>query len=296
MKEGKTIPKYFKNSFVFFEITSKPSPKELESYYAEKYYQSEQGNYEKHYSKEELLFFKNKDEQKKIVIDKIRSQENGVFLDIGCGEGFTLANFEAFGWEVTGVDYSVFGCEKMNPAQSKNLIAGDLYESLNGLIRQKKTFDVVWMNNLLEHVIDSVEILTLSKRLLNKRGVLVIQVPNDFSKYQAFLEAKEYIDKKFWIAYPDHLNYFNRESLGNLCKANGFEEKFVLADFPIDLFLSNKHSNYVLDNKKGKLAHKARVELDNFFHETSPEKTIDMYRAMAELGIGRQVISFFQAN
>lgn len=287
---------YTRNKYGYYEIQNKPSSDELKSFYAEKYFQTERGGYESRYSPDELSFFRNKDEQKKIVIDKIRGESLGSILDIGCGEGHTLENFDSFGWQVTGIDYSVFGCEKMNPNQLKNLVAGDLYDSLEGLINQNKTFDVVWMNNLLEHVIDSVEILTLSKSLLNKGGVLVIQVPNDFSKYQAFLESKGYIKDKFWITYPDHLNYFTRDSLNNLCSSCGLEEKFVFADFPIDLFISNMNSNYILDKSKGKSAHKSRVELDNFFHETSPEKTIDMYRAMAELGIGRQIISFFQAK
>jgi hypothetical protein len=70
----------------------------------------------------------------------------------------------------------------------------------------------------------------------------------------------------------------------------------MVADFPIDIFLANAHSNYVLDRSKGKQAHAVRVKLENLFHEVSPEKTIDFYRSMAELGFGRQISGFFKLN
>jgi hypothetical protein len=69
------------------------------------------------------------------------------------------------------------------------------------------------MNNLLEHVIDPSETMDKATALLAEGGVIVIQVPNDFSAYQQFLLENKYIEHPFWIAYPDHLNYFTCESL-----------------------------------------------------------------------------------
>ena len=80
----------------------------------------------------------------------------------------------------------------------------------------------------------------------------------------------------------------------NFCESNGWEEKYVLSDFPIDLFLTNEHSNYIKDRTKGKEAHKTRVQLDNLFHQNDPQKTVRLYQAMADLGFGRQIIGFFQ--
>ncbi|MEP1097185.1 MAG: class I SAM-dependent methyltransferase [Cyclobacteriaceae bacterium] len=289
----KTIS-YRKNKYGFIEILDKPSGAELAEYYSKEYYQNEQGNYRSSYSQDELNFFKIKNEQRKFVIESVSGLHSGSFLDIGCGEGFTLKYFSECGYNTIGLDYSSFGCEKMNPDQVKNLIVGDISESIDNLEENDKKFEVVWMNNLLEHVIDPEEIITKSKNILSENGVLVIQVPNDFSPYQEFLEEKGHVDEKFWIAYPDHLNYFNRSSLKSFVEAFGFEEKFVLADFPIDIFLANDHSNYIKDRTKGKLAHQARIDLDNLFHSFGLEKTIDFYRAMAELGVGRQIIGFFQ--
>lgn len=34
------------------------------------------------------------------------------FLDVGCGEGWALKYFKEEMWEITGLDYSEFGCKK----------------------------------------------------------------------------------------------------------------------------------------------------------------------------------------
>ena len=54
-----------------------------------------------------------------------------------------------------------------------------------------KTFNVITLNNLLEHVIDPSYTIELASQLLNIDGVLIIEVPNDFSNYQNFLKEKK---------------------------------------------------------------------------------------------------------
>src|SRR5438034_771164 len=99
------------NKYKFYEAAEKPNQKELEDYYAQKYYQTAQGSYEAEYPPEEYAYFDNKIEQKIFVINKLfKTQENGQrsLIDIGCGEGFTLSHFKKKGWKVVGLDYSEF--------------------------------------------------------------------------------------------------------------------------------------------------------------------------------------------
>jgi hypothetical protein len=157
-----------------------------------------------------------------------------------------------------------------------------------------KTFKVITLNNLLEHVIDPENTIDLALELLTSDGVLIIEVPNDFSKYQIFLKENKFVNEEFWLAYPDHLTYFTKTSLNNLLNSKNMMEVFSLADFPIDIFLSNSQSNYILDKGKGKDAHRSRILIDNFLTNESVEKTINLYEAMANIGFGRQIISFFK--
>lgn len=284
------------NKYGFYEVANKPSKEELNKYYSEKYYQGNQGSYEKTYSQEEIKYFYNKIEEKYFVLKKILKINPGKthsLLDIGCGEGWTLSFFRERQWNVTGIDFSEFGCKSHNPQCLKDLIIGDIYETVSDLISKNK-FDVIWLDNVLEHVINPKELLDKCRSLMNENGVLIIEVPNDFSILQNYLLSNNIIEKPFWIALPDHLSYFNKEGLNNLAKDAGLNAKFTISDNPIDLCLLNENTNYINDKSKGKSCHNSRVKIDNLIHSISIEKAVNYYNSLAELGLGRQIISFFQ--
>jgi 2-polyprenyl-3-methyl-5-hydroxy-6-metoxy-1,4-benzoquinol methylase len=283
-----------KNKLGYFEALPKPSIDELKDYYNLKYYQNQSGNYRNEYTSDEYTFFKNKEIRKIHILENQLNLSKSRLLDVGCGEGFSLNHFHALGWEVLGIDFSNYGIIKNNPEMEKFFIDGDLIENMKLLQVQDKSFEVITLNNLLEHVVDPDYTIDLALELLTSDGVLIIEIPNDFSNYQSFLKENEFINEDFWIAYPDHLSYFTKISLNNLLSAKNMTEVFSLSDFPIDIFLSNTQSNYILDKSKGKDAHKSRILIDNFFNNESIEKTIRLYEAMAQIGFGRQVISFFK--
>lgn len=288
--------KIIKNKLGYYEVFPKPSQEDLKIYYKSKYYQNQSGNYRNEYTPEEQLFFKNKEIRKIHILENYLNIPKSKLLDIGCGEGFSLKHFYTFGWQVLGIDFSNYGIKNNNPLMENYFLEGDLIENMKYLQTQGKTFNVITLNNLLEHVIDPSYTIELASHLLNIDGVLIIEVPNDFSNYQNFLKEKNFVNKDFWVGYPDHLNYFTKSSLINLLESRNMFNVFSLADFPIDIFLSNIHSNYVLDKTKGKDAHKSRIFIDNFLNEQSIEKTIKFYESLAQIGLGRQVISFFKKN
>lgn len=283
-----------KNKLGYFEVFPKPSNDELKNYYNLKYYQNQLGNYRNEYTLDEHTFFKNKEIRKIHILENHLNLSKSNLLDVGCGEGFSLKYFHALGWTVLGIDYSNYGIIKNNPEMVKFFIEGDLIENMKQLKIQHKSFEVIALNNLLEHVIDPDFTINMALELLTNDGVLIIEVPNDFSNYQKYLKENEFINEDFWVVYPDHLSYFSKNSLNNLLSSKNMTEVFSLSDFPIDIFLSNTQSNYILDKSKGKDAHKSRILIDNFFSNESIEKTINLYEAMAQIGFGRQIISFFK--
>lgn len=283
-----------KNEYGFFALSKKPSPLELKQYYAEKYYQDAKGSYEEEYSNEEVLYFNNKIEQKYEVAKKIIGAENQkTLIDIGCGEGWTLNFFKEKGWLVKGLDYSDYGCRRFNPSCLDALSTGDLYENLDVLIKSNAKFSIVWLDNVLEHVLDPLHLMNITKKLVEKDGVIIVEVPNDFSVLQQHLLSNGTVAKPYWIAIPDHISYFNKEGLLNLAKAAGLDSAFVMADFPVDMNLLNPLTNYYSDKNKGKVCHHAKIKFENFLHTLSIDKTNALYRAMSDLGIGRQIIAFF---
>jgi 2-polyprenyl-3-methyl-5-hydroxy-6-metoxy-1,4-benzoquinol methylase len=284
----------FKNQYGFFEIENKPSEQELEEYYAKKYYQLNKGNYENNYSEQELKCFRNKLEEKLFVTtQQIGIKDKGSFIDIGAGEGYAMSFFKEKGWNIVGLDYSAFGCQSHNPHCNEALIVGDIYKSIENLINQNKKFDLIHLGNVLEHVVNPMFLLERCKELANGKSCLIIEVPNDFSVLQNYLLDNKMIENQFWIAYPDHLSYFSKEGLNNLCVDVGWTNVLTIADYPIDLHFLNKNTNYAKDKLKGKSCHLSQVLTDNLFHSISVSKTVAYYKALADLWLGRQIIGFF---
>ncbi|MFK7796376.1 MAG: class I SAM-dependent methyltransferase [Aureispira sp.] len=286
------------NKYGFYELEQKPSEEDLKKYYEEKYYQDGSiATYRHEYPKEEKEYFNNKIAQKyQFLLDqKILEQETPYrLLDVGCGEGFTLNFFYEKGWDVVGLDYSNDGCKRFHPQCLDHFIEGDIYQELQQLIKSKEVYDLIWLDNVLEHVLDPLFLLQQLQSIVSAQGVLIIEVPNDFSVVQQHLYNKGTLKEQNWIAIPDHISYFNREGLRNICTTAGWENMEIIGDFPIDWFLFNEHSNYYQNKSTGKAAHQARVELENILHQTSPQKTLQLYKALADLGMGRQLIGFFK--
>ena len=283
-----------KNEFGFYRLNDIPSQEELDEYYQKKYFQEDRAIYFHEYSPEELLYFRNKNEQKAIIIERLFSSKNEKprLLDVGCGEGFTLAYFHERGWDVRGVDYSEYGCKQHNPEMLPFFSAGDIYKQLDSLLQTQTKYDCIWLDNVLEHVIDPGGLLQKLTVLAHSGTILMIEVPNDFSVIQNKLLADGKIDRPFWVVSPDHLSYFNLEGLTNLAESCGWENKHTIADFPIDFNLANPFANYVMNRDVGKGAHQQRIFVENIMHSVSPDLTNLYYAAMAQLGLGRQLISF----
>ena len=215
------------------------------------------------------------------------------FLDVGCGEGWALDYFQRQGWDVLGLDFSSFSLEQFHPGLRGRLRAGDLYDGLQELIVEGRQFDVLWLDNVLEHVLDPAELLRRCRALTRPGGVLLVDVPNDFSPLQQHLLAAGHIDHSFWVALPDHLSYFGAEGLRNLAAATGWRTARLLGDQPIDLNLFNPATNYIMARSLGKAAHQARLEQDNFLLRTAPLPAVaTYYEAMANVGLGRSVVAF----
>ncbi|WP_368655544.1 class I SAM-dependent methyltransferase [Castellaniella ginsengisoli] len=283
-----------RHPFGFLTVANKPTLKELKDYYANKYYQQALGSYEREYSAEEKAYFRNKIAQRHSVLKRISPRSRSM-LDVGCGEGFSLSYFREQGWFVKGFDFSRDGVESQNPSCRDALVVGDVFELLEEEISSGSKYDVVWLQNVLEHVLDPIALLISLKALLAPGGAAVITVPNDFSSVQREALARGYIEQEFWVALPDHLSYFDHVSLPATAKGTGWDCVELLGDFPIDWFLFHGGSNYVRDRALGKAAHHARVQLENLIHNQPMDFVVEFWAIAGRLGIGRDITAFLKA-
>ncbi len=276
----------------YYTIKNLPTPQELNSYYANQYYQNQSGQYQEDYSKEEIQYFENEALEYEFICRNKLRVKGRAFLDLGCGEGWNLKMFHRSGWKIQGVDFSSFGLQQFNPEMVKFFKQSDIEKYLNETL--PGSFDVVLMKNVLEHVLDEHLILSSCKKVVQKNGVMIVKVPNDFSKLHEYLLDNKFIDRQFWVAPPAHLRYFTHQSLVNLMEHHGFKPAWMSSDYPIDMDLLVEEMNYIQKKEKGKISHHARVAKENFMYHQNMEGICEMHAALAKMGIGRNVIGVFK--
>lgn len=286
-------PRLIKTKWGFYQYDPKPSDDELYNYYANKYYQEGRGSYSISYADEEISYFK----LKAGLIYRKTSQlaeigNDASLIDIGCGEGWVMGEFKQQGISVLGLDFSRHGIEKFNPHLLSFFEQGNIYELIEDKGRNKLRFDFLILANVIEHVRDPVQILNKMKDIMYPKSILVIVAPNDFSPLHDLLLKEKKISRKFWLCYPDHLSYFNKESMINLLLDLGFKIRAVVADNPVDLNLLNDNSNYIEDPEKGKNINLFRIRTDNFLGSMNPDKLLQIYEIFGSMGVGRNLIYY----
>lgn len=281
----------------FLELRTKPSLQELSDYYEKNYYQNESASYRKSYSNIEKEIINLRVMQRATMARSflgIASRMNGRMLDVGCGEGFALSYFHALGWQVSGIDFSSSGVEHMNPHCLPFVKQGDVFIQLQNLINTNNKYNIVWLSNVLEHVLDPVSLLSSLHNLVDPDGLLVVTVPNDGNFYHESLYKSGDIPNRFWIAIPDHISYFTKESLNRIATATKWDCLELQGDFPIDWYLANKTSNYVTDRSLGPSAHKARLMLEQLIGLAGTDAANRFYSSLAEVGFGRNLTAYLK--
>jgi SAM-dependent methyltransferase len=200
-------------------------------------------------------------------------------LDVGCGTGELVSVLVAEGFDAVGVEPSA---EAAGVARERGLavFTGDL--AAYAASRADEAFDAIVAVNVFEHVSDPVSLLDQLHDMLRDGGLACIQVPNDFSALQMAAQSK--LGKPpWWIAAPDHVNYFDFDSLSALLRECGFQVLERQADFPMELFLL-MGLDYVDAPEVGDRCHAYRVALEGAL---APGLRRRLYGALAEAGVGR---------
>jgi SAM-dependent methyltransferase len=177
----------------------------------------------------------------------------------------------------------------------EQLICGKPEDVLRSMDRSA-AFDVVWLDNVLEHSPDPGGLLELLSDLSSEASRLVVEVPNDYSRLQLHLLEHHKISRPFWEAVPEHLSYFQSRSLAEFCLNHGWRARRLISDFPIDLFLLNEHSNYVEHPETGKAAHRARLGFEEAFRDVPVDAMLTFLESAANIGLGRNPIGVFERS
>ncbi len=270
-----------------------PSPGELAEFYAETYYQKTSSNssYEHEYSEEEISHRRLRADLMLYALGKVSTLfDDGLsLLEVGCGEGFLLKAASEKGYHVNGIDFSRFAVHNMHSELVDKIEFGDAYNILQGYFVDGRRFGVCVMQNVLEHVVDPPGLLEKTKNILEPCGIVAVTVPNDYSDLQKTAKELGVVDEEYWFTPPEHLYYFNIDSIRKIAAHCGYELVDMFADFPIDMFLFHPGTNYVKDRSKGKNAHHARLRMDLLLAARGMEAYHSFYQALAVCGMGRNI-------
>ena len=173
-----------------------------------------------------MVFKKRKSDSRERITKAAGFTSNRIenFLDIGCGEGYSLIEASNRGWNVYGIDITD---HRMKDACINGIkfINSDLINSN----LPSDFFDIIYLDSVLEHVYNPVEYLTEIKRILRKGGILYLGVPNEDSLFNDVrkifykITGKNITEKIKPFQSPYHINGFNKKSLAfGLTKA-GFK-------------------------------------------------------------------------
>lgn len=134
-------------------------------------------------------------------------------LDIGCGEGVFGSILK------TELQAEVWGIE-MDPASGlvaekvlDKVIVNDAFGALDKMVGE--TFDVIVLNDVLEHFFENEKLLKLLKNFLSEDGVIVASIPNVrfFDNLLNFMFRKTWEYEDSGILDRTHVRFFTKKSI-----------------------------------------------------------------------------------
>lgn len=216
---GEEFELMYNREFDFLETSPQPSLEKLPEYYKSEDYishtDSKRNLFEKVYH-----VVKRKSLKRKLNIINTCSHEEKAILDFGCGTGDFLKIAKQNKWHVFGIEPNDQARELANSKTDHAIFNSD-----HLLKFKSKSFDVITLWHVLEHLPKLEDHLSIFKKLLKPNGTLIIAVPN-FKSY----DAKVY--KKYWAAFdvPRHLWHFSRMSVSKLM---ALEKMEVIKTYPM---------------------------------------------------------------
>lgn len=286
----------------YLRVDPVPTAEEVDRYYREEFYSRSRANYENDSGlenmREEAEYHARAYADLLALIERSIAPDNRnlkalAVADIGCGFGYWLkylADNGVSGYGVEPVEEGIAFCASLGLEGYCLPI-----ESLTSPPRKERV-SLVSMINVLEHLREPAKVLIdLHKNWLEPGGYVLIRVPNEFNVLQVTAD-RLYDLKQWWVVPPQHINYFTRESLQEILSRCGYDIVEATATFPLEIFLL-MGDVYVGDPVTGKQIHRKRVAFErNLDQANLADYRRNLYRAFAELGIGREVIVLAKAR
>lgn len=205
----------------------------------------------------------------------------GLILEVGSGLGDMVEEFACAGWTAIGLEPAVKAAEDARE-RGLDVRTQTLEEFMAG---SEVAPDVIVLRFVLEHVRDPISLLRSVHSCLRPLGLVIIEVPNDFNPLQEAAREAHQLER-WWVAAPDHINYFDFDSLTTVLERLGFGVVQRSTSFPMEMFLL-MGDNFVGDPAIGEACHRRRR---SFEMNIEPALRRSLYSSLAGLGLGRSCL------
>ena len=140
-----------------------------------------------------------------------RLPEGRTVLDIGAGTGLLVAEARADGLDAVGVEPSHSLVEVARRENGIELLQGTFpHAQLAG-----RTFDFIFLVDVIEHVCNPLELLQECARALEENGIIIVVTPDVRSVAACILR------KRWWHFRLAHVGYFSEKSASVLAERSG---------------------------------------------------------------------------
>lgn len=200
-------------------------------------------------------------------------QNGASFLDMGCGIGRMV-------YQMKNAGANVFGAEPY--------IEEDI-QYKNGLVIKKKflkeieeKFDIVFLDNVLEHLESPMDDLNDIRRILKPGGICGLLFPAQGEMLE------EYKQNSFIVQAPQHVCLHTEDSIRTLAEKSGFKIVFIKRE-PVEVWYVK---SYLLQNNiefhegedfaslLGRVPEEAINEIHNRIQKTQKNNKGDLYHVM----------------
>jgi len=138
--------------------------------------------------------------------------KGGCAVDLGCGLGEMAIALAKNGFKTYAIDESDNAIKYLSKYHPE---VTSINANIQDLSKYSSTYDLVTLYHVLEHVPNYREICQMISKVLNTKGVLVVEVPN-VSGIKSILTGDR------WHYYLEHhINYFTVNTLNTLMKSVG---------------------------------------------------------------------------
>jgi 2-polyprenyl-3-methyl-5-hydroxy-6-metoxy-1,4-benzoquinol methylase len=150
-------------------------------------------------------------------------------LDAGCGEALLASELARAGYSVVGVDVArepLRRARERDPELDLRVVPGDGEWPL-----PDASFDLVWASELLEHVTDTLGVMSELRRVLRSGGTLAVTTPahSRLSLLALALAPARGAVESHFDPRGDHVRFYTRGSLAALLDEFGFQSIDVRA-------------------------------------------------------------------